>query len=253
MPLTVQLGSDVNVTVTAEPLTPEAFAPFGDVVANPRPGRLPADLASEPETFPANAAPANQGTAITYSDASRVRSLYDQAPSARADPKVTIFASEPRRLAPPPPGSGGARGQVNVWILERHPFTTQTFTPLRSAVDGYLVIVAPSLPASQQDAHLPVPVDGNGDRLPGRGLPDVRSLKAFVATSSQAVTYGAGTWHAPMVTLGARGATLDFVVFQFKSGEAVEDCQEVVFKSPGSPEPKVNVVVPDGGSIKVKL
>ncbi|PHH88127.1 hypothetical protein CDD83_7931 [Cordyceps sp. RAO-2017] len=69
--------------------------------------------------------------------------------------------------------------------------------------------------------------------LPGRGLPDVRRLRAFVATAAQAVTYGAGTWHAPMVVLGRPGTSLDFVVSQFCSGVAAEDCQLVRFVGAG--------------------
>jgi len=40
------------------------------------------------------------------------------------------------------------------------------------------------------------------------------------------VTYAAGTWHAPMVVLGAN--RVDFIVTQFVSGIADEDCQEVL-------------------------
>lgn len=38
------------------------------------------------------------------------------------------------------------------------------------------------------------------------------------------ITYGVGTWHAPMVVLGGR---VDFVVVQHISGRPNEDCQEV--------------------------
>ncbi len=38
------------------------------------------------------------------------------------------------------------------------------------------------------------------------------------------VTYGVGTWHAPMVVVGGR---MDFVVLQYVSGRGDEDCQEV--------------------------
>ena len=58
-------------------------------------------------------------------------------------------------------------------------------------------------------------------------MPDVRRIRAFVASAAQAVTYGAGTWHAPMVALGEEGTAIDFVVVQFANGVGVEDCQEV--------------------------
>jgi hypothetical protein len=112
---------------------------------------------------------------------------------------------------------------------------------MKSTASSYLVIVAPSLPPSSKDEDLPVPT---GEGLPGRGFPDLKRLRAFVATSSQAVTYGAGTWHSPMVVLGQAGTRLDFVVSQFASGVAVEDCQLLEFVSDRKDEPSLRVKIP---------
>ncbi|OAQ98042.1 hypothetical protein LLEC1_07945, partial [Akanthomyces lecanii] len=57
-----------------------------------------------------------------------------------------------------------------------------------------------------------------------------------------AITYGAGTWHAPMAVLGAPGTTLDFVVTQFASGVADEDCQLLEFEAQGRPEPQLRYI-----------
>ena len=43
------------------------------------------------------------------------------------------------------------------------------------------------------------------------------------------MTYGAGTWHAPMVVLGDR--RVDFVVTQFVNGVPEDDCQEVLVEN----------------------
>ncbi|KOS20307.1 Ureidoglycolate lyase [Escovopsis weberi] len=217
-----------DVYVVAEPLTREAFAPFGDAIYNPQPYLHPsqAQTASSPSpSLPPNATSANQGSAIKYSNVSRPGNHYGQAPSGGGggggEPIMSIFSCAsvtPTHL-----------GTVPVRYLERHPFTTQTFTPIRSSASAYLVIVAPTLAPGEGDgAHLELPVP-SGEGLPGRGLPDVKNLRAFVATSEQAVTYGAGTWHAPMMVLGGPGKVLDFVVFQFASGVAVEDCQLVEY------------------------
>ena len=81
-----------------------------------------------------------------------------------------------------------------VEILERHPFTTQTFCPLGLASGStetyYLVIVAPSL-------ENPIQTGEGGSRL--ERPPDLNKLRAFIAHGGQAVTYAPGTWHAPMV------------------------------------------------------
>ncbi|KAI9167584.1 Ureidoglycolate lyase [Paramyrothecium foliicola] len=229
-----------EVQVTALPLTQELFEPFGDVVSNPRPDVHPGSFQkhSHPESLPSNAVSANQGSAIQYRKVSRIRNVYDQSPSGKGEPAMSVFVCASRQLGAV--GSASA-GEFTVRVLERHPFTTQTFTPLASSAAAYLVIVAPSLKPGSLDKDLPVP---SGSGLPGRGLPDVRALKAFVATKQQAVTYGAGTWHAPMVALGQPGTTLDFVVSQFTSGVPEEDCQLVEFESPSSPDPRITVLVP---------
>ena len=237
MALTIKIG-ERRTQVTAQVLSADAFAPFGAVIANPRPDVHPSAFASSASTLPANAVSANQGSAIQYRAVSRVRNLYSQAPSGGDGDAVTsVFVCAPRELAP----ADASHDSFTVRVLERHPFTTQTFAPLTSSASAYLVIVAPSLPPGAVDAHLPVP---RGHDLPGRGLPDLRGLRAFVASGAQGVTYGAGTWHAPMVALGEVGSTLDFVVSQWMSGVANEDCQLVEFESEGVAEPRIEVRIP---------
>jgi len=219
---------------------------------------------------------ANQGSATKYQHVAGPRNLYSQAPSrVPAQQIVSLFVCSARRLEGYPaagtarsegrrksegpaglvlagdaPESGGGDAATTrdcfvVEILERHPFTTQMFVPLGTTPGGrYLVIVAPSLPPSPVDEALPVPNAADGGELPGRGLPDLRGLSAFVATADQAVSYGAGTWHAPMVALGPEGTTVDFVVVQAANGVGIEDCQEVVFASEGRTRPEVVVRVP---------
>ncbi|KAG5991998.1 hypothetical protein E4U52_003165 [Claviceps spartinae] len=234
MSVTLQLG-DQRIRVTAEPLDQDAFSLFGSVISNPRPDIHPSsawscsDNTSSTTTntnttsLPANAVSANQGFAIQYRNVAPIKNLYDQAPSGiEATPIMSMFVCSARQLLHT--DDDPAHDIFPVRILERHPFTTQAFSPLASTARAYLVIVAPSLPPREEKVRLPVPV---GQGLPGRGLPDLRGLRAFVATGAQAVVYGAGTWHAPMVVLGREGTTLDFVVSQFASGVPIEDCQIV--------------------------
>lgn len=233
----VNIG-DLDIRVTAEPLSQDAFAPFGDVITNARPNIHPSAFTSQAGSLPPNAESANQGSAIKYRDVSRVRNLYHQSPSGRSEPKMSMFVCAARKLST---SITAPHGEFHVRVLERHPFTTQTFTPVTSSASTYLVIVAPSQAPSSRDDGLPVPVGGD---LPGRGLPALEGLRAFIATGAQAVTYGAGTWHAPMVVLGEAGTTLDFVVYQFASGEAIEDCQLAEFESPGVAGPRLVAQLP---------
>lgn len=232
-------GSPVHVA--AEPLTSEAFASFGSVVQNPRPDLQPSAASSSSSSsssaalLPRGAASANQGHAIQYRHASQVRDLYaERAPSRTASgPVVSVFVCAARPLSP--------QGTFTVRVLERHPFTTQMFSPLVSSADTYLVIVAPTLATSGADG---TGASYSSAVLSSGGLPDLRHLRAFVASGKQAVTYGAGTWHAPMVVLGREGTTLDFVVTQFANGVPDEDCQVVEYEGDGCVDIRVSLKAP---------
>lgn len=235
------LGPPREVLIEPEALSGAGFAKFGTVIENPAPSLVPSSAMS---SLPPNAAQANQGSALKYLDVTHMKDYYPFAPSKVASKAVmNMFVCAPRALlrsrAP------GVEGNFPIKILERHPYTTQTFIPLGlSAAEAdrlrYLVIVAPSLPPAAGVQHLPVPSSPElaRDDLPGRGLPDLRRVRAFLANGAQAVTYGAGTWHAPMVVLG--GKPIDFIVVQFANSVAIEDCQEAE-------------VVPENGKLLVAV
>jgi len=234
--------------VEVQPLNQLAFSDFGTVIENPNPAR---DPASSDGPLPANAARANQGTALKYNDVTDTLDLYSSAPSKVASKlAMSMFVCAPRDLRRSPMTNANlqrsAGGLLPIEILERHPFTTQTFIPLgvspgEQSSSCYVVIVAPSKPPSPEDEHLPVPRgECSHDHPPGRGLPDLTKLRAFVCRGTQAVTYGAGTWHAPMVVLGKK--PIDFVVVQYMNGVGVEDCQEAVLGYPDG-QPTINVSI----------
>lgn len=237
----------VDIAVTAHPLDGKSFAPFGEVIQNPRPDVHPSRFADAgPPPLPFDAVSANQGSAIKYQHVTRMVNRYDRAPSGKPGIAVmNMFVCAARRLQTRPGRSAPSPSRVfDVNILERHPYTTQTFSPLSTAgprdpnsKEGYLVIVAPrlehpSVPSSTGAGALSSRSSGICYAGPGHDQPDVTRLKAFIATTDQAVTYGAGIWHAPMVALGPEGSTVDFVVTQFSNGVGNEDCEEVVFDSP---------------------
>ncbi|OBT42075.1 hypothetical protein VE00_06556 [Pseudogymnoascus sp. WSF 3629] len=235
MPHNIPPPSPLLLTLT--PLTQSTFTPYGSVLSNPNPNLTPSSSSPPPP----GSISANQGSALKYPDITPLTDLYASAPSglpSRAT--ISMFVCAPRPLAPPTSASGGLP-TFPVEILERHPFTTQTFVPLglsaSSADIRYLVIVAPS--AGGQSAADPAA------RLPGRNLPDLSKMQAFIARGDQGVTYAPGTWHAPMVVLGEK---VGFVVAQFVNAVGEEDCQEVVWNG-GRGEAVVRVAVPGvGGS-----
>lgn len=91
-----------------EPLTREAFAPFGDVI----------EASEAVRHFPIN-----QGTTERYHDLAKI----DLDDAGRAT--VSIFRAQPRSLP------------LALTVLERHPLGSQAFMPLQGR--PYLVAVAP--------------------------------------------------------------------------------------------------------------
>ncbi|KAF2838482.1 ureidoglycolate hydrolase [Patellaria atrata CBS 101060] len=285
--------------IPIEPLSQEAFSSFGTVIENP-------SHAQSSQSHLPPVIPANQGTALKYLDVTHMTNYYHLASSKRAAKAVmNMFVCSPRplRAATSPLDSDAFiddylgmedENQVfDVKILERHPFTSQTFIPLGVSPTNksaqYLVIVAPTLPTKHIDREsgtrpppYPLPQrrrkrsitdifsrarpspftnerapptgQGSGDGMlsppKGRGLPDLSGIRAFLANGNQAVTYGAGTWHAPMVVLG--NESIDFVVVQFANGVGHEDCQEVELKGDGPDGESISVVIQrDWGGIMV--
>lgn len=207
-----------QLVVEPQQLNQTAFAPFGSVIVNP----LGHDVNSMPTNRPASKPSfntANQGTALKASSVSPWVDNYRQSKSSeQGRPMISMFSCFPRVVSP---AAGQEPRVFLVSILERHPYTTQTFTPIGlSPTDTstrYLIIVAPTLPSTEG--------------FPDGGPPDLNNLQAFVAHGRQAVTYGAATWHAPMVVIGEK--RVDFVVVQSANGIPEDDCQEVEIQGSG--------------------
>ncbi|CZR54267.1 related to ureidoglycolate hydrolase [Phialocephala subalpina] len=247
------MGESTEGVVVLEPqlLCESSFSDFGTVIENPAPSLIPTRSITE---LPPNAVQANQGSALKYLDVTHMKDYYASAPSKKPSKAVmNMFVCAPRTLLPGQ--SPRMEGLFPIEVLERHPYTTQTFiplglSPLEAQRARYLVIVTTSLPPSPADANLPVPpLTVDGASLPGRGLPDPRRIRAFMANGSQAVTYGAGTWHAPMVVVGER--PIDFVVVQFANGVGIEDCQEAAARERGRAQ--LAVAVPKAGLERPRL
>lgn len=93
--------------LTPEPLTNEAFLPFGEVVDT------------------SNQAPVmiNQGTTERYDNLAKVECLGDGSYAA-----INLFRAQPRQLP------------MRIHMLEKHPYGSQSFHPLSH--EPYLVLVA---------------------------------------------------------------------------------------------------------------
>ncbi|SAK82963.1 ureidoglycolate hydrolase [Caballeronia pedi] len=97
-------------TLTLEPLTREAFVPFGDVI----------------ELEGARHFPINAGTTERFHDLANVEVGFENG----GRPLINVFRGQPR----PQP--------VVISMMERHPLGSQAFVPLADV--RYLVVVAPA-------------------------------------------------------------------------------------------------------------
>ncbi|QBK30212.1 ureidoglycolate lyase [Roseitalea porphyridii] len=93
-------------TIAIEPLTAEAFAPFGDVL----------EAAGAPDRL------INQGLCGRYHDRARLEYVDGRA-------GISLFQAEPRTLP------------LSLTMVERHPLGSQAFIPMTQ--NPFLVIVAP--------------------------------------------------------------------------------------------------------------
>lgn len=114
-------------TITVEPLTREAFAPFGQVISVEGAGHYLI----------------NSGMTERYNDLAKV-----ELGGAHARPLISIFRGQPYALP------------LELKMVERHPFGSQAFFPLSER--PFLVIVAPDQAGTpgQPRAFLTVPGQG---------------------------------------------------------------------------------------------
>lgn len=133
------MNDSVSYTVSLEPLSAEAFAPFGDVATRPT------------------------GKRRRY-----LPTMQNRADEARS---FSLWISGAAALG---------RLPLRATMLERHPYSAQTFVPLGSG--RYLAVVCSAAPG---------------------GDPDLTTLRGFIASSDQVVTYARNVWHHPMTVLDA--------------------------------------------------
>ena len=86
---------------------------------------------------------------------------------------------------------------LRLTVLERHPYSAQTFIPLDAG--RYLVTVCAADP---------------------EGRPNLRTLRAFLAFSHQTVTYARNVWHHPMTVLDK---AMEFAVAMGMTGRGDDD------------------------------
>lgn len=191
-------STDKYPKIVAVPLTPENFAPFGGVIS------------ADHQIKHVQSSSANYGTAVKIHKVAPIVNNYAACESGKpATANWNIFrCSAPKHLI-----THSLLSTYKSKVLERHPFSTQTFVPMGQDLykTSYLVIVATT------------------DETSPNKLPDPSQIRAFICKGNQSVTYGMGTWHAPMVVIDENVPHIDFAVLIHENGVPDEDCQECYF------------------------
>jgi len=158
-----------NIKLIPEKLTAENFANFGEVVTI---------QSKESRTI-------NDGYAEKYADIASLDTSEEQGQTS-----VHIFVAKSRQFP------------LQISMLEKHPFFSQTFIPRHSS--PFLVVVAP--PAK---------------------TPSIENLRAFITNGEQGINYSRGVWHFPLISMDDNS---QFIVIDRKHNEdldTIEQCEEI--------------------------
>ncbi|KII92835.1 hypothetical protein PLICRDRAFT_51175 [Plicaturopsis crispa FD-325 SS-3] len=189
--------------ISSVPLTPEAFAPFGQVV----------QAYADPNAVPRGTkiTPANQGTASKFHKLAPLHSSYPA--ELGATPGLSVYRCKPVVFT--------VDGETEIKILERHPYTNQAFIPMGSAIQGSVGSDGLDDPG---DSYLVVVAKTAED-----GKPDLGTLRAFTASAGQGIVYNTAVWHQPMTVLHK---AMDFTCVETQVGNGhAADCEIIELDS----------------------
>ncbi|KAF9283226.1 Allantoicase [Mortierella alpina] len=193
------------LTLDAQPITKEAFAPWGQVIEKP--------------SYDPNSIKVNQGSAEKFSQIGQFANWRSYALNDEA-----IVENGNKSLDKTPPGPDVKLATANIAIfscykpvetrdigvrlLERHPYSSQMFVPMGGDGNGGFVVV--------------VAKDRTSD-----GMPDMSTLKAFTVKNSQGINYKPNVWHHPMIVTDR---PVTFLTITHESGVGKDDCEEYWFR-----------------------
>lgn len=180
----------IGKTLPALMLTPEGFAPYGNVVQ--------AYNTAEAAPRGVNVTGANQGSATKYHALAAVKSCYPIDCNAKA--ALSVYRAKPI--------DANIGELFAVKLLERHPCTNQAFFALGAGTGvseyalekqgrAYLVIVA--LNGEGMSPSYPEFCATDDTEIDDR--PNLSTLRAYVASAAQGVVYDTGIWHHPLICL----------------------------------------------------
>jgi ureidoglycolate lyase len=169
--------------LTPQPLTKEAFAPFGDVV------EVFGNSSDSKNPIMINGGNTERYDSLVKVELEAAGSSEQGVPDTHA--VINIFRALPRPVS--------KDLAMDIEMVERHPFGSQSFHPLSG--EEYLVLVADAVEE-----------------------PTAENLHLFIARADQGINYHKNTWHHPVLGLNK---VCDFLVVDRKGGG--NNCEEHFF------------------------
>ncbi|EHS63942.1 uncharacterized protein PGTG_21958 [Puccinia graminis f. sp. tritici CRL 75-36-700-3] len=188
------------------PLTKTGFERYGAVIE--------AHLDSRANSPEIRSKVVNFGTAIKFDNVASLETSSDLN-HRTARPNLCLFSCQPwpaHLLA----GSGKLEWRLKG--LERHQFSSQTFVPLSTHTRTADPLEQDRFNSQPEGKYLIVVA------LDHDGKPDMDSLRAFLGTKSQGISYFKNVWHAPLIATNNR---MDFVCWIYETGDPIIDCELV--------------------------
>ncbi|OAV96256.1 hypothetical protein PTTG_03462 [Puccinia triticina 1-1 BBBD Race 1] len=191
------------------PLTRAAFEPYGAVIEAHLDGRASSnELRSKVVNF---------GTALKSDHVARLETSGDETRAAAATPNLCLFSCQP--WEPDVVAPGGQEWRLKG--LERHQFSSQTFIPMATHTRTADQVEQDKFLSQPEGKYLIVVASDND------GKPNLDSLRAFLGTKSQGISYFKNIWHAPLIAISNR---MDFACWIYETGDPEIDCELIEVK-----------------------
>jgi len=186
------------------PLSRAGFGPYGSVI------EAHLDLRASPPDIRSKVV--NFGTATKFDHVARLETTTHDSPAPA--PNLCTFSCQPWE----PELASSGRFEWRLKGLERHQFSSQTFIPLATHTRTAEQAEQDQFNSQTEGEYLIVVA------LDNNGKPNLDSLRAFLGTKSQGISYFKNIWHAPLIAINNR---MDFTCLIYETGDPKIDCELV--------------------------
>ncbi|SCV72932.1 BQ2448_6857 [Microbotryum intermedium] len=215
-----------------EPLTHQAWATFGHVIQGAE------DSSSVPDGIAVNTISHTTRLGHKFNRLAPITSSYLASSSSTSDSDQAVTSISLARIGPVPELKFGTTFEVR--MMERHAASSQAFIPLNTSGDEWTRWNSEKGLKGQEQTPGGMLVMG---ALNGKDdKPDLSTLRVFISSPSQGLSYNEGVWHHSVLSFNY--ADYAIVDTQITTDSSLKlDC-EILRRKVGEQEPFAVVEVP---------